>query len=98
MPAVTGNQAPNHQDAVVKLRTTTSFLKLIDRAAKLADKTRTDFILESAQSCAADLFIDDLYSVGEKTRSQTFIALDEIPPTPTDRLKLLMVRKAPWER
>jgi uncharacterized protein (DUF1778 family) len=71
---------------------------LIDRAAQLAGKNRTDFVLEAARRAAEDALLDRaVFSVSPKAYAEFLKRLDA-PPQPNDRLRRTMQAKAPWDR
>jgi uncharacterized protein (DUF1778 family) len=71
---------------------------LIDRAAALAGKTRTDFVLDAARRAAVETLTDrTLFNVDAKAFAKFAAALDA-PPRPNDKLKRTMQKPAPWER
>ena len=71
---------------------------LIDRAAQLAGKNRTDFVLEAARRAAEDSLLDrTMFSVSPKAYAEFLKRLDA-PPQPNDRLRRTMRAKAPWDR
>lgn len=71
--------------------------KLIDRAAKLAGKTRTDFILEAARRAAEEALLDRaLMVVGPEAYGEFLKRLDR-PAQPNERLRRTMQAKAPWK-
>lgn len=71
---------------------------LIDRAAQLAGKNRTDFVLEAARRAAEDALLDrTVFNVSPKAYAEFLKRLDA-PPRPNDRLRRTMQAKAPWDR
>lgn len=71
---------------------------LIDRAAELTGKTRTDFVLEAARRAAVNALTDrTLFAVDAETFARFVAALDA-PPSPSDKLRRTMGTKAPWDR
>ena len=71
---------------------------LIDRAAELTGKTRTDFVLEAARRAAVDALTQrTLFSVDADTYAKFVAALDA-PPRPNDKLVRTMQTPAPWDR
>lgn len=71
---------------------------LIDRAAQLAGKNRTDFVLEAARRAAEDALLDrTVFSVSPKAYAEFLKRLDA-PPQPNARLRRTMQVKAPWDR
>jgi uncharacterized protein (DUF1778 family) len=70
---------------------------LIDRAAKLLGKSRTDFLLEAARQAAQDALLDQtLFKVGPDVYAQ-FVERLDAPPAPNDKLRQTMTTPAPWE-
>jgi uncharacterized protein (DUF1778 family) len=71
---------------------------LIDRAAELAGKNRTDFVLDAARRAAEDALLDrTVFSVSPKAYAEFLKRLDA-PPQPNDRLRRTMQAQAPWDR
>lgn len=71
---------------------------LIDRAAALSGKTRTDFVLDAARRAAVETLTDrTLFNVDTKAFAKFAAALDA-PPQPNKRLRRTMQTPAPWER
>ena len=63
--AVLETPRENKRDAVINVRLSTKLRDLIDSAAEVVGKTRTDFILESARKHAVDVLLDQrLFSFG----------------------------------
>jgi uncharacterized protein (DUF1778 family) len=86
------------RDAVINVRLSTKLRDLIDRAAAVVGKTRTDFILESARKHAVDVLLDQrLFSLEPKQYEEFLRVLDQ-PPEPNARLKQLLSSKSPWEK
>jgi len=70
---------------------------LIDRAAHLVGKSRTDFLLESARRAAEDALLDHtLFKVSPKIYAK-FVARLDAPPEPNKKLRRTMTTPAPWE-
>ena len=70
---------------------------LIDRAARLLGKSRTDFMLESARRAAQDALLDQtLFKVNPKIHAE-FVARLDAPPAPNKKLRRMMTALAPWE-
>ena len=71
---------------------------LIDRAAELAGKNRTDFVLEAARRAAEDALLDrTVFAVNAKAYAE-FLARLDAPPRPNDRLRRSLRTNAPWEK
>lgn len=70
---------------------------LIDSAAKVVGKTRTEFMLDSARRCAEDILLDQRLFVLDDQKYDEFMKLLEQPAPPSSALKKLLAKKAPWE-
>ena len=70
---------------------------LIDRAARLAGKNRTDFVLDAARRAAEDTLLDrTLFTVSAMAYRQ-FLARLDAPPRSNKRLLKSLRTPAPWE-
>ncbi len=71
---------------------------LIDRAAELLGKNRTDFVLDAARHAAADALMDrTVFVVNPKAYAEFLVRLDA-SPRPNDRLRRSLRTAAPWEK
>ena len=70
---------------------------LIDRAAKSRGKNRTDFILESACTAAADALLDQVIMTVTPQAYEQFLTRLDMPPKANVRLRKTMTTPAPWE-
>jgi uncharacterized protein (DUF1778 family) len=70
---------------------------LIDRAAELQGKSRSEFMLDSAQKSAQDVLLDRRLFVLDDIQFQQFVELLDEPPTHHERLHELLTSKAPWD-
>jgi len=81
----------------LNLRIQPQVRELIDRAAELAGKNRTDFVLEAARRAAEDTLLDrTVFTVTPKDYRRFFERLDA-PPKPNKRLLKTMRARPPWE-
>ncbi len=81
----------------LNLRIKSQVRDLIDRAAELAGKNRTDFVLDAARRAAEDTLLDrTVFRVGPKEYRQ-FLARLDAPAKPNKRLLKTMRTHAPWE-
>lgn len=70
---------------------------IIDRAAELLGKTRTDFILEASERRAEEVLLDRaVFTVSPEAYAEYLAKLDA-PAQPNPRLKQTMLTKAPWD-
>lgn len=83
--------------ATPNFRVKTDDRNLIDRAARLLGKSRTDFMPESARQAAQDAVLDQtLFKVSPRVSEQFMKCLDT-PPAPNKKLRRMMAAKAPWD-
>ena len=81
----------------LNLRIKPQVRELIDRAAELAGKNRTDFVLDAARRAAEDMLLErTVFTVSPKAYHQ-FLARLDAPPKPNKRLLKSMQTPAPWE-
>jgi uncharacterized protein (DUF1778 family) len=71
---------------------------LIDRAADLAGKNRTDFVLDAARHAAEDTLLDRTVFVVNPKAYGEFLARLDAPPRPNVRLRRSLRTAAPWEK
>ncbi|TDW32381.1 uncharacterized protein (DUF1778 family) [Rhizobium azibense] len=70
---------------------------LIDRAAEMLGKTRTDFMLEASVRRAEEVLLDrTIFTVSAEVYAKYLARLDA-PTQPNERLKRTMSTKAPWD-
>lgn len=71
---------------------------LIDRAAELSGKNRTDFVLDAARLSAENALLDrTVFAVNAKAYAE-FLARLDAPPRPNVRLRRSLRTTAPWEK
>lgn len=71
--------------------------ELIDRAAEIAGKNRTDFVLDAARRAAEDTLLDrTVFAVSPKAYREFLKRLDA-RPRPNERLIKSMQTPAPWD-
>jgi uncharacterized protein (DUF1778 family) len=85
------------RDTVINVRVSQPLRDLIDQAAGVAGKSRSEFILESARAHATDVLLDQRLFALDAKRYDAFVKALEVPPAPNDKLRQLMASKAPWE-
>ncbi len=69
---------------------------LIDRAAKLRGKNRTDFVLDAARAAAEDAVLDQTIMHATPEAYAAFLERLDAPPAPNERLRKTMRAKLPW--
>jgi len=89
-------RTPTKREAL-NIRIQPQIRELIDRAAQLSDKNRTDFVLDAFRRAAEDALLDrTVLTVGPKAYRQ-FLARLDAPPRPNKRLLKSLQTPAPWE-
>jgi len=83
-------------DATITMRIPVRTRHLIDSAAAVEGKTRTEFVLESARLHAIDVLLDQRVFALDSEQSAAFAEVLDSPPKPNEALKALMKRPAPW--
>lgn len=90
-------QSSTTRDLAINIRASRRQRDLIDRAAQTLGKSRSDFMLEAASREAEDVLLDRRYFHLDPEAFERFNALLDNPPPPTDQLRQLLRRPAPWE-
>ena len=93
------SQTSKNVDASVPLniRIKPATRNLIDRAAELLGKTRTDFMLEASERRAEEVLLDrTVFTVSPEAYAEYLARLDE-PAQSNEHLKRTMSTKAPWD-
>ncbi len=83
--------------AAINLRALPAQRDLIDHAASVLGKNRSDFMLEAACERAQSVLLDQIFFGLDVDKFQQFTALLDAPPSPNAGLERLMAVKAPWE-
>jgi uncharacterized protein (DUF1778 family) len=86
------------RDSIINVRVPKVVRDLIDTAAEVLGKTRSEFILESARKHAVDVLIDRRLFTLEGDQYDEFLRVLDQPPQPNERLKKLLRSKSPWEK
>lgn len=84
------------RDASINLRALPEQRELIDRAASLLGKNRSDFMLEAACERAKAIVLDQIFFTLDENRFREFTALLDSPGDANPGLERLMAIKAPW--
>ena len=83
---------------VINLRAPASQRELIDRAAQLQGKSRTEFMLEASREKAQQVLLDQtLFTVTPK-QYKAFVALMDAPLSKNVVLQRLLAKRSPWEK
>lgn len=72
--------------------------EVIDRAAAMLGKTRTDFILEASRRAAEEALLDRALMTVDAATFAEFVRRLDAPPAPNARLRRTMRTPAPWDK
>jgi uncharacterized protein (DUF1778 family) len=96
---MSSSQTEKHPDASValNLRVKPATRNLIDRAAEVLGKTRTDFMLEASERRAEEVLLDRaVFTVTSEVYADYLARLDA-PPQPNPKLSRTINTNAPWD-
>jgi uncharacterized protein (DUF1778 family) len=85
------------RDAAINLRALPAQRNLIDQAAQLLGKNRSDFMLEAACDKAQGVLLDQVFFALNAQQFRQFNALLDAPLKRNPGLERLMAVKAPWD-
>lgn len=83
---------------VINLRAPPAQRQLIDRAARLQGKSRTEFMLDASREKADQVLLDRLLFTADTKQYKAFLALLDKPLSANAALKRLLAKRAPWEK
>ncbi len=89
--------SPAARSARLGLRATPEQEAVLRRAAEVAHKSLTDFILDSACLAAEQTLLDQRLFVVSGSQCQVLMELLERPAQPNEGLRDLFSRKVPWD-
>ncbi|MFB8793867.1 MAG: DUF1778 domain-containing protein [Microcoleus sp.] len=95
-PASVGSVSQT-RDVTINIRAKPNQRALIDRAAELQGKSRSEFMLESAYQKTQDVILDGCFFRLDELKFQQFLALLDAPPTPNKKLNALLNTQSPWD-
>ena len=84
--------------APINIRARTSQRNLIDKAAAMLNKNRSDFMLEAACREAENVLLDQRLFLADDKAWQAFESLINAPVKDNPALRQLLHDKAPWEK
>jgi uncharacterized protein (DUF1778 family) len=91
-------QQQKRRRETLNLRIKPDLRVLIDRAAELSGKNRTDFVLSAARQAAENTLLDrTVFAVSPRAYAE-FLARLDAPPQPNARLRRSLTTSAPWEK
>lgn len=72
-------------------------LAIIDRAAQLRGRSRTDFVRDAAVRAAEDAIVESVVVRMSPDGFDAFVAAISAPPAPVPEIVALMKKPAPWD-
>ncbi|MBD2500739.1 type II toxin-antitoxin system TacA family antitoxin [Anabaena azotica] len=85
------------RNQVINIRVQDQQRNLIDYAASLLGKTRTDFVLDAACREAESVICDKTFFALDEERYQEFLAILDSPPKADEELRKFLTSKSPWD-
>lgn len=82
--------------AAINLRALPEQRDLIDQAASLLGKNRSDFMLEAACDRAQAVLLDQVFFGLDANQFEQFTAMLDAPARPNEGLMRLMAIQVPW--
>jgi uncharacterized protein (DUF1778 family) len=80
----------------VNLRIRDDIRNLIDRAAHMQGRSRTDFMIDASRRAAEEALLDQTAFHLDPLAFEAFVAMLDAPPAPNDALKRTMQTPPPW--
>lgn len=80
----------------INLRIEPQTRQLIDEAAAVLGKTRTEFMVDSARTLAIDVLLDQRLFILEPERFDAFVRALDNPPAPGPKLRALLRCRPSW--
>ena len=96
--AVTERSSAADTKGSINLRIESNTRQLIDDAAAILGKTRTEFMIEAARLQAIDVLLDQRLFVLDSKRYDAFLHALDNPPAPGPKLRSLLRRVPVWRR
>ncbi len=90
--------APPPTKGSINLRVEGQTRQLIDDAAAVLGKSRTEFMIESARRQAIDVLLDQRLFVLAPDRFDAFVEALDSPPVPGPKLTALLRRVPAWKK
>jgi len=98
MAVATERASSSDTKGSINLRIEVNTRQLIDEAAAILGKTRTEFMVDSARREAIDVLLDQRLFVLDDERFDSFMHALDNPPAPGTKLKALLRRVPAWQK
>ena len=86
-----------NRDVTINIRAKQTQRDLIDHAAEIQGKSRSEFMLETAYQKAQEVLLDRSFFVLDELKFQQFLDLLDSPPQHNEVLHQLLTTQSPWE-
>ena len=96
--AVVARTSTSDAKGSINLRIEAGTRQLIDDAAAVLGKTRTEFMVESARRQAVDVLLDQRLFTLDPERYDAFMQALDNPPAPGPKLRALLRRTPAWQK
>lgn len=96
--SVVARAASSDAKGSINLRIENEIRQIIDEAAAVLGKTRTEFMVESARRQAVDVLLDQRLFMLDPDRYDAFVQALDNPPAPGPRLGALLRRAPAWQK
>jgi uncharacterized protein (DUF1778 family) len=83
---------------VHNVHTSVSQRELIDRAARLEGKGRTEFMLQASREKAQQVLLDQTLFTVTPSQYKAFVALMEAPLASNAAARRLLAKRSPWDK
>ncbi|MGY3491521.1 uncharacterized protein (DUF1778 family) [Bradyrhizobium sp. USDA 4502] len=87
-----------HKDHPLSMRLPDADIAIIDRAATLRGRSRTDFVREAAVRAAEDVLMETVPIRMSSAGFKAFMTAMAGPAKPVPEMQELLRRAAPWEK
>lgn len=88
----------NRKDHPLSMRLPDADLAIIDRAARLRGRSRTDFVRDAAVRAAEDVLMESGLVRMSEDGFAAFLAVLSAPAAPVPSMVEILQRPAPWEK
>ena len=82
----------------VNLKVRTDTRALIDRAAQMQGRSRSDFMIEASRRAAEDAILDQTVISVDRDAYDRFLAILDAPPEPNEKLRAMLRATPIWEK
>ncbi len=90
--------SPKRKDQPISMRLPEADIAMIDRAAGLRGRSRTDFVRDAAVTAAEDVLMENRPIRMSPDGFSHFLAALAAPAAPVPEMVELVKRRAPWEQ